>query len=252
VYNRRVCSLFFYIVISRRNRISYFKKMAQSSLRQDSCSYMEQLRRSTGPGMYMLSTPANDCAPCGQDIPADPYLRVQAWGPGFCPVGENVDVGSELRGLNYRNSKCSTDQYLPSKYTAPTPCRPSGTQGARSCMAPTEDTRLSNPPCTLRGTGWNRWEWLCEDPQERALIPFEWNTSYRIVAKDNHQPCIPKFIDESMFQPTVAAAGAVGGAVASKGPETIHDWKPPAGCGAAAPGTPYMPTWRSCKEIAQM
>jgi hypothetical protein len=222
--------------------------MAQASLRQDSCSYMEQLRRSTGPGMYMLGTPANDCAPCGRDIPADPYLRWSSWGPGFCQPGENVDVGSELRGLPYRNSKCSADQYLPSKYQAErrgiaTPCQAVGTQEARACMAPTEDTRLSNPPCTLRGTGWNRWEWLCEDPQERAIIPFEWNTSYRIVAKDNHQPCIPKLIDESAFQPGLAAA--------RPGPPTIESWKAPEGCGAAAPGTGYMPSWQKCRVGAK-
>ena len=53
-----------------------------------------------------------------------------------------------------------------------------------------EDTRLSNPPCTLRGTGWNRWEWLCQDPQEE-LRPFDFNISNRIAAKDAHRPCIP-------------------------------------------------------------
>lgn len=219
---------------------------------------MEQLRRSTGPGMYMLGTPANDCGPCGRDIPADPYLRWASWGPGFCQPGENVDVGSELLGLPYRNSKCSTDQYLPSKYQATqrgiaTPCQATGTQAARACAPPTEDTRLSNPPCTLRGTGWNRWEWLCEDPQERALIPFEWNTSYRIVAKDNHVPCIPKMVDESAFQPGAAgAAGAAGATLSRAGPPSLQEWKAPEGCGAAAPGTPYMPTWRKCGEVRQM
>ena len=29
-----------------------------------------------------------------------------------------------------------------------------------NCFKGSEDTRLSNPPCNLRGTGWNRWEWL--------------------------------------------------------------------------------------------
>ena len=225
--------------------------MAQSSLRQDSCSYMEQLRRSTGPGMYQLTTPANDCGPCGRDVPVDPYLRWQSWGPGFCQPGETVDVGSELRGLPYQNSKCSADQYLPGKSrlvdAAAAPClaksRGQNSDGPRACLAPTEDTRLSNPPCTLRGTGWNRWEWLCENPQDRAMIPFEWNTSYRLVAKDNHQPCIPKFIDDSMFQPspTVSEPSGLTG--------SIHSWKAPEGIGASAPGTPYMPTWQKCRAV---
>ena len=32
-------------------------------------------------------------------------------------------------------------------------------------------------------------------------MPFEWNTSYRIVVKDNHAPCIETPIDESGFIP---------------------------------------------------
>lgn len=217
--------------------------MAQTSLRQDSCSYKEKLRQTIGPGMYQLSKPANDCGVCGQDVPADPYMRWQSWGPGFCQPGQNVDVGSELYGLNYRASKCSADQYLPGKYDMnQLPCTAKGVQEARKCMAPTEATRLSNPPCTLRGTGWNRWEWLCENPQDRAIIPFEWNVAYRNVVKDNHQPCLPQPVDESGFQPSGK----------SQLKNTIHDWKPPQGCGADAPGTDFMPSWQKCRDIRQM
>jgi len=216
--------------------------MSQTSLRQDSCTYQEQLRRSIGPGMYMLSTPANDCGTCGKDIPADPSLRYQAWGPGICRPGSTVDVGSELLGLNYKASKCSTEQFLPSKYQAAGGCAPAGTQAARSCMAPTESTRLSNPPCTLRGTGWNRWEWLCYDPQDKAIIPFEWNVNYRTVAKDNHKACIPKPIDDSkMLPPTINNLAD---------PSTnTYTWTPPKGCGAEAPGNPYAPTYTSCENL---
>lgn len=217
--------------------------MSQVSLRQDSCSYKEQLRRSIGPGMYMLSTPANDCGVCGQDVPADPYLRWQSWGPGFCQPGQTVDVGSELLGLNYRASKCSGNQYLPGKFdNSKRPCVAPGTTNPRNCMAPTEATRLSNPPCTLRGTGWNRWEWLCENPQDKAIIPFEWNVAYRNVAKDNHVPCMPQPVDESAFQPKAQ----------TDVPNTIHTWKAPENCGAEAPGTAFMPSWQKCKDVRQL
>ncbi len=49
----------------------------------------------------------------------------------------------------------------------------------------TEDTRLSNPPSTLRGTGWNRWKWLCQDPQERVLVPFDYEVDTRNTTRDN-------------------------------------------------------------------
>lgn len=173
--------------------------MAQASLSYDPCSYSEKLRRTIGPGMYRVGRPANDCGECARDVPADPYLRWQEWGPGFCPVGAAVDDESELYGLSYKNTKCSKDQYLPGKYNARGICTASGT-GA-GCAVPTEEPRLTNPPCTLRGTGWNRWEWLCWNPQERAIQEFAWNTNQSLVFKDNHRPCVELPQDQSAFYP---------------------------------------------------
>jgi len=168
----------------------------------DLCSYGEKLKRSVGPGVYYLGTPSSDSGPaCNRDIPADPSLRFQAYGPNACPPGKAVDDGSELLGLRYKNTKCSTDEYLPGKYNSRGACGPAANSEPRACMAPQESTRLSNPPCTLHSTGWNRWEPLCWNPQDRALIPFEWNTSYRIIAKDNHTPCIETPMDQNGFMP---------------------------------------------------
>ena len=72
----------------------------------------------------------------------------------------------------------------------------------KDCDIPSrENTRLSNPPATLRGTGWNRWEWLCENPQKRSLVPFDYNINNRLVTKDNHRPLVPNPIDQSVFLP---------------------------------------------------
>jgi len=233
--------------------------MASSSLKYDSCSYEEKLRRSVGPGMYQLVTPANDCDTCSRDVPADPYLRYQAWGPGFCAPGAAVDDGNELRGLNYKASKCSTDAYLPGKYAPKGICTPSGSAEGRACVRPTEPTRLSNPPCTLRSTGWNRWEWLCENPQDRAIRPFEWNTSYRIVAKDNHVPCLATPLDQSCFTPGAPGCAASAGPSAPtsftgmdapmQAPTAAASWTPPAGCGAQGPGNPFAPALQTCSSI---
>jgi len=99
-------------------------------------------------------------------------------------------------------------------------------------MAPTEDTRLSNPPCTLRSTGWNRWEWLCWNPQDRAEIPFQWNTSYRTVVKDNHTPIIEEPLDQSALMPNGNTDGRDFN-------NPVGPWAPKANCGASAPGNPY-------------
>ncbi len=219
--------------------------MAQASLQQDGCSYKEKLHRSIGPGVYMLATPANDCnATCAQDVPADPYMRWQNYGPGFCAPGAPVDDSSELLGLNYKASKCAANAYLPGKYNAQGICTAKGANtNPRACAPPTEDTRLSNPPCTLRSTGWNRWEWLCWNPQDRAIIPFQWNTSYRIVAKDNHVPVLPEVQDASNEIPADSAFNPS---------QQTHNWTPPAGCGAAAPGNPQNPTYQSCASIRNL
>jgi hypothetical protein len=217
-------------------------EMASTSERYDSCSYEESLRRAVGPGMYQLGTPANDCASCAQDVPTDPYLRYQKWGPGSCAPGQAVDDGSELRGLSYKISKCSADSYLPGKYSSKAACQPSGIKA--QCAAPTEDTRLSNPPCTLRGTGWNRWEWLCYNPQDRAMIPFEWNVSYRTVVKDNHVPILPTPMDQSALMPPPSVA------------TPMKPWQVNNSCGPKEmpyrPGNPFALTMDTCKNIQQL
>ena len=58
------------------------------------------------------------------------------------------------------------------------------------CYFGTEDTRLSNPPSTLKGTGINRFNPLCFNPQEKIFFPGEYHVPSRMVFKDNHRPCI--------------------------------------------------------------
>jgi len=60
-----------------------------------------------------------------------------------------------------------------------------------ACAFNTEDTRLSNPPATLRGTGVNRFQPLCFNPQEKIFFPGDYHVSSRLVFRDNHRPCIP-------------------------------------------------------------
>ena len=69
------------------------------------------------------------------------------------------------------------------------------------CGMFTEDCRLSNPPSTLRGTGWNRWEWLCKDPQDRVIEPFDFQINTKILSKDNHRPCVPRPVDQKLAFP---------------------------------------------------
>ena len=182
-------------------------------LNYDDCTYKTNLKSSVGPGDYMLSTPTIECMPC---FSFDPRLVNKGSGVSTCTNKAMVDVDSELMGLTRKASNCPTSKYLP---TGEPFCQLSKLADCRAL--PLEDTRLSNPPCTLRSTGWNRWEWLCQDPQNKALIPFDYNINYRLVVKDNHRPCVakpvsqaqvlpPHNMDNSVYQEAASCAAASG------------------------------------------
>ena len=170
-------------------------------LKYDTNSYQEELKRSIFPGIYQLDIPYNDCKDCSITIPDDPFVRYQGYGQNTCTMKNAVDDLNELNGLNYKNSKCNSDAYKPNSYIS-TGCKTKYNNDPRKCATPTESCRLSNPPCTLKETGINRYDYLCWDPQEKAIQPFNRiGVNYRMVAKDNHVPLIDKPQDQSLFQP---------------------------------------------------
>lgn len=164
--------------------------MSFSRLPYDTCSYKHQLAESIGSGEYQISTP-NKCDPCF--VPS-PSIRLQRFGDSLCP--SLVDVDSELMGLTRKATKDPCLHYAPQETPYCTPTH------LRECNdLDSENSRLSNPPCTMRCRGWNRWEWLCKNPQDNALITFDWNVSNRIVVKDNHRPHIEKPLDQTLALP---------------------------------------------------
>ena len=112
-----------------------------------------------------------------------------------------IDVDSELMNLTRSASNCPSKKYVPDGSQCGKVNKEEQLQHGKDCFFTVEDTRISNPACNLRGTGWNRFEWLCLDPQDRVLIPFDYNISNRIVVKDNHRPCIPTPIDVNLSLP---------------------------------------------------
>ena len=183
----------------------------------DTCSYKHVVAETVGPGVYKLTEPPNTCKPCH---PMDPYIRLQRGGVSVSKNANLVDIDSELIGINRNLSQCPERKYMPqlnnSAYCGAQTGGVVNCQTAnkvcidnsemlhfdQDCFTNTEDTRLSNPPCTLRGTGWNRWEWLCQNPQDRVEVPFDFQVDSVIVAKDNHRPCIPRPINQKNAWPT--------------------------------------------------
>lgn len=211
--------------------------MSFNRLSYDTCTYKTNLRQSVGVGDHLINMPKQDCVGC---FSSDPNLRLAHFGGATCQNKPLVDVDSELIGLTRKASACPLEHYRPS---AEPFCNMTPLQDCRAI--PREDTRMSNPPCTLRGTGINRWEWLCHDPQTKAVMPFERLINNRIVVKDNHRPCIPNPINQApILPPNNASQEVVGmapmcsqGALAPNQHIPSTHWKPTSAYGD------YLKTW---------
>lgn len=72
-----------------------------------------------------------------------------------------------------------------------------------NCYFGTVNSRLNNPPSSLKGTGINRFTPLCLDPQANIFFPGEYQIPSRQVIRDNHRPCIPslKTISQAPLPP---------------------------------------------------
>jgi len=210
-----------------------------TGLKYDECSYNEKLKRSMGPGAYQLGTYGNDCSlPNSKNMPDDPFIRYQKYGASTCYPGQSINDNSELSGRNYKSSKCNSKQYQPGGYSTQGICQVSINNDVKSGNRPTESTRISNNACNLRGTGINRWEWLCDDPQENYFPQFDFMTSSRINTLDNHIPCIETPLDESKLQPPINNFDPEYKPINRNELNTLANKYPYGG-----------PSWKSCDEI---
>lgn len=207
-------------------------------LDNDACTYRTNLRQSIGPGDYALSAFA---APnCGTCITGDPWRQAGEAG-ARCSSRSLVDVDSELIGITRPATNCPSG-----KFQATSPAFCSNLMQYRDCgeTVRTEDTRLSNPPCTLRGTGYNRWEWLCQDPQERVEVPFDFLINSQLIAKDCHRPCVPRPLDQTLAMPPVTSGQNGTPVYRASG----------ACCGQASQPAQQSPliAWRACSSMQAM
>jgi hypothetical protein len=194
--------------------------MSFNRLNYDTETYKHDINQSVGPGNYHINPPPISCKPC---YPESEKIRLQRAGASIKGDMFMVDVDSELSGLFRKNSNNPNTKYKPCCDGSDCPIEQSRRNIGESsnskilkegqmsgdenlthfqdCGIHTEDTRLNNPPCTLRSSGWNRWEWLCHNPQDQIEIPFETNINYRMIVKDNHRPIIPNLINQDAAYP---------------------------------------------------
>jgi len=170
--------------------------MSLKSLKYDDCAYTHSLRESIGPGDYMIGTP-RPCDPC---LVVSPGINVDRFGASLCQKNM-VDVSSELLNITRKASDCPSKKYIPK---AEPFCNATN---FRECtdLVP-EETLISNPKCTGKETTVNRWEWLCRNPQDKALMPFDWFIPNRLIVKDSHRPLVEKPVDQGAALPSAQAS----------------------------------------------
>lgn len=193
--------------------------MSFNRLNYDTGTYRKELNQSVGPGLYHLNQPGKANKPC---IPTKPGLNLQKSGACLKKNTNMVDLDSELLGLFRKQTRNPDKHYKPlQSITSCNDGEPCG-NGVSSCCSyqtkitgvddsnilhyadcfqPPEDTRLSNPPSTLKEIGFNRFEWLCRNPQQNIEKPFATNICNRTLIKDNHIPEIPIPLDETSCLP---------------------------------------------------
>jgi hypothetical protein len=189
---------------------------------------------STGPGRWALGVP--NAYGNAAFIPTVTTIN-QRWGASHDMTSTKTDVESDLKNLGRPTVRTTCGQYQPEQGAA---------VAERLTAMPEADfpqtaSHLVDPPCTLRGTGVNRWQWLCENPQENVMVPFDYLIDSRHAAKDAVYHAMDKPLegsravqerlfrcDQVFMEPAVPVPRA-------QGP------KEPANFSDAVPGAPQRP-----------
>ena len=175
--------------------------MANTRINHDLGVYKQHINESVGPLEYKLATP-QQCSDCFVN---DPQLIQQRSGVSVSSNFPMIDVDSDLMGITRKLTKDPNKKYMASFNGTRDP---SGQPADKYSFNPSlcnqpkvESTLMSNPPQNLKGTGWNRWEWLFHNPQDMIERPFDWNSNSNLLARDTHRPCIPTPVSQDLVFP---------------------------------------------------
>ncbi len=185
-------------------------------LAYDPATYATDLKQSTDPLLYRLDP--SYCVICNPCRPAQPGY-IGRIGVSLTEQRPLIDVESDLLLLNRLASRDPNMKYQPNCPQCQNcgssgyPCGGGVASGCQNCQEAllhfptcnigTEYTRYTNPLCTSKEVGINRFVPLYLDPQDEArwLQPSEVGVNCRMMFKDNHVPCLPKLIDQSPALP---------------------------------------------------
>lgn len=144
------------------------KQQAMTRGKFDDFHQVDDMRITSYAMRYYLNPPD---ANCPVSFPVNATTRIQKSGASW-PQGQwRTDVETDLKGINRFSSRIRCDEAL---------YNPETNKMNQVPLAPAPDEsvpqlfqRLTNPPCTLRATGWNRWVPLPHQPQQTFETPFD-------------------------------------------------------------------------------
>ena len=169
--------------------------MSVTRLSYDKEAYRHKINNSVRDGLYRTDLPRVNCKQCYPYKKTTP-IEVSPSEESF-NINNLVDVSSELLGITRRATLNPAGKYQAGSISTNsvdlTPWRDQIIQE--------EESRTTHPACNLRGTGWDRWEWVCPNPQNNYEKPFKNLESNRLMAKDNHRPIIPEPLDQTCALP---------------------------------------------------
>lgn len=155
------------------------KQQALTRPKFDDFHQADDMRITSAALRYYINPPG---ANCPVSFPVDATTRLQKSGNSW-PVGMwRTDVESDLKGITRFGSRVRTDGALYHPDTNKVNAVP--LEAAPDESTPLLFQRLVNPPCTLRATGWNRWDHLPHNPQLNFETPFDHFIPSRLLDKE--------------------------------------------------------------------
>jgi hypothetical protein len=143
------------------------KQANLTSSKWDDVHQADDQRISTYAGRYAFVPFRN----CFESFPVNSTARLQESGNGWVRGKWRTEVESDLKGIGRPPSKWREDNLLYDPRT--NEMNLAGYANGQDENFPQNFNRLTNPPCTLRTTGWNRWQPLFHNPQTAFETPFD-------------------------------------------------------------------------------
>ena len=165
------------------------KQQALTRSKFDDYHQVDDMRITSYAARYYLNPPEHTCQ---TTYPANATTRIQASGNSWVAGQWRTDVESDLRGINRLGNRIKCDDMAgqpagpKSGHYNPATNKMNmiGLESAPDTGFGQTFNRLNNPPCTLRATGWNRWEPLLRNPQETFEQPFDYFIPSRLLDKE--------------------------------------------------------------------